>query len=214
MDKIALISSPISEAWPMWLMFGLLLCVTMAEVLQPETLRLAFRTTFTKLDRTYGDRASDLISSVLLNVFRVGSLAMALYVFTWHREPFSILTFGGIVLLILGIVSVKVLCSFLVAYTYEMRGAAATYLPQYGNLWTMLCVLLYPLTLLYINIPESVVLRWFPLIIIGLFVVMILFKLLQYFYAGFRSLIYLLVYWVTLELLPLGAGYVVVSQMT
>ena len=214
MDKMALISSPISEAWPMWLMFALLLCLALTEVLQPDTLRTAFRSTFTKLERTYGDRASDVVGSLLLNIFRIGTLAMTLYVFTWQRTPFSMKTYGLIILVILGIVTVKTLCMWVVSLTFEMRSMAALYIPQYGNLWTIFCVLLYPVTLLYINMPESVVLRWLPVGIVGIFVVVMAYKLLQYFYAGARSLIYLLVYWVTLELLPLGVGFVAASTLS
>ena len=205
MDEIALISTPISEAWPMWLMFFLLLCVVLAEVFQPGMIPLAFRTTFTRLERTFGDRANTLVSSLLLNVFRVGTLAMSLYLFTYHSMPFSILTYCYISLLLVAVVFVKMLLSWLVSYAFEMRRPMTAFVPQYDNLWTVLCVLLYPLNLLYINALQSVWFRWIPLVAVVLFVVMIVFKLLQNFYSGLHSLVYLLLYLVTLEIVPLGA---------
>lgn len=205
MDEIAIISTPISEVWPMWLMFFLLLCGVLSEALQPGSLRLAFRTTFTRLERTFGDRATNFMSSLLLNLFRIGTIAMSLYLYAYQHSPFSMLTFGYVILLILAILLVKMTLSWLVSYTFEMRRSANAFLPQYDNLWTILCVLLYPLNLLYINVSQGEFIYWASIVAAGLFVGLLVFKLLQNFYAGPRSLVYLLLYLVTLELVPFGA---------
>ena len=213
MDEIAIISTPISEAWPMWLMFFLLLCVVLAEVLQPGTLRLAFRTTFTRLERTFGDRANNFMSSLLMNTFRVGTIAMALYVFFYHSAPFSMLTYCYIVVLLVGILFVKMLVSWLVSYTFEMRRSMVVFLPQYDNLWTILSIVLYPLTLLYINVSGSVALYWICVAAVVLFVVMIVFKMMQNYYTGPQSLIYLVLYVLTLEFVPFGAIFLSVKAI-
>ena len=205
MDRIDIISTPISEAWPMWLMFFLLLCGVLAEVLQPGTLKLAFRTTFTRLERTFGDRANNFMSSLLLNVFRIGTLAMSLYVFTYHALSFSLLTYTYIVLLIIAIVLVKNLLVWLVSYTFEMRRATMTFLPQYDNLWTIFCLVLYPINLLYINVLQGAAFFWVFMAIVIVFVLLMMFKFLQNFYTGLQSLPYLFLYMLTLELVPLGA---------
>lgn len=204
MTEIARISTPLSEAWPTWMMFGLLLCLILSEVLQPDTFRSVFRTTFTRMERIYGDRARNLYGVVLLNIFRVGTLAMALYVFSYRNAPFSLHTYGYIILLIIGILAVKVIVSMLISYTFELRQTTLFFLPQYDNLWTILCLLLYPVTLLRITITGTA-LFWITLGILALFLALILFKITQYFYTGLQSLVYLLIYVVTLELLPLGA---------
>ena len=189
----------------MWLMFFLLLCGILAEVLQPGTLKLAFRTTFTRLERTFGDRANNFMSSLLLNVFRIGTLAMSLYVFTYHALSFSLLTYTYIVLLIIAIVLVKNLLVWLVSYTFEMRRATMTFLPQYDNLWTIFCLVLYPINLLYINVLQGAAFFWVFMAIVIVFVLLMMFKFLQNFYTGLQSLPYLFLYMLTLELVPLGA---------
>ena len=214
MDKIDIISTPISEAWPMWFMFFLLACGVLSEVLQPGTLRLAFRTTFTRLERTFGDRANNFMSRLLLNIFRVGTLAMSLYVFTYHSSPFSLLTYCYVALLIVAVVLVKTILSLLVSYTFEMRRATTAFLPQYDNLWTILCVLLYPLNLLYINILQNSVFFWIFVVVVAMFVIMMIFKLLQNFYTGSQSLLYLFLYTVTLELVPLGIIFLSVKYIS
>ena len=198
----------------MWLMFFLLLCAVLAEVLQPGTLRLAFRTTFTRMERTFGDRAANFMGSLLLNTFRIGTLAMSLYLFMYHSTPFSILTYVYIVLLIVGVVLVKAMLSWLVSYTFGMRRSLSAFMPQYDSLWTILCILLYPLDLIYINVLGSTFLHWVSLAAVALFVSLLIFKLLQNFYAGPRSLLYLLIYMVTLEFLPIGAIFYSVSAIS
>lgn len=213
MDKIALISTPISEAWPSWLMFVLLLNLILSEVLQPGLVRASFRATFTKMERMFGDQSINFMANLTLNIFRVGTLAMALYVFTYHHAPFSFLTYVYIILIIGGVLAVKAFFGWLVSYTFELHRTAALYVPQYNNLWTILCMTLYPITLLYINVAEWSFLAWLPMTVIIVFVALLLFKQLQYFYAGFSSLLYLIVYTVTLELLPIGATILAVNHI-
>ncbi len=213
MTEIARISTPLSEAWPTWLMLGLLLCLVLSEVLQPDSFSSVFRSTFTRLERVYGDRARNFYGVLLLNTFRIGTVAMALYVFTYSHAPFSLLTYGSIILLIIAIILVKMLVSGLVSYTFELGRTTALFLPQYDNLWTILCLLLYPVTLLCINL-ESAVLLWVAIGIVALFVALMLYKIMQYFYAGPKSLLYLMIYVVTLELLPLGAIMVTTRLLT
>lgn len=211
MDNIDLISTPISEAWPMWLMFFLLMCIVSAEILQPGTLQTAFRSTFTRMERTFGDRATNFMGSLFLNTFRLGILAMALYVITFHGTSFSIVTYGYIVLLILAVILIKFIFSWLVSYTFEMRRTTTVFLPQYDNLWTILCLILYPLILIYINILNNMFLHWASIVALTLFMALVIFKLLQNFYSGPRSLLYLILYILTLEFLPFGTMFLSAS---
>ncbi len=213
MDKIALISTPISEAWPTWLMLVLLLSLILLEVLQPNLIRSAFRATFTKMERMYGDQSMDIMSTLTLNIFRIGTLAMALYAFTYRNAPFSFLTYVYIILIICGVLAIKALFGWLVSYVFEFQRTTALYVPQYNNLWTLFCMVLYPITLLYINASELEFLVWLPITAIIVFAALLLFKQLQYFYAGPASLLYLLIYTVTLELLPIGATIVTVTYI-
>ena len=186
------------------MMLGLLFCLVLGEKLQPNTLSAAFRTSLTQLERTYGDRATNLYGLISLNVFRVGTLAMTLYAFTYSRAPFSILVFLYIALGVIGFVVLKSFVSWLISYTFDLRRATVLFAPQYDNIWTILCVLLYPVTLLHMNIGGHV-LQWVLLALTLLFVILTAFKFWQYYFSAGLSWLYLTVYIVTLEILPLGA---------
>ena len=205
MDKLPLISTPLSEAWPSWLMLGLLLCMVMAEVLQPETLRMSFRTTFSHMERIYGDSAVNFWGAVLLTVFKADIIALTLYLAFYQQGEFSILTYGLIVLMVIAFVAVKSFCTWLLSYTFDLRSNTAMYLPQYSKLWTALSVILYPIALIMMNVGQHGSFQWILVVIAVLFGIDVLVKLVQHYYTGLRSLGYIVLYAVTLEFIPAAA---------
>ncbi len=213
MNKLPLISSPLSEAWPSWLMLGLLLCLVMAEVLQPETIKMSFRTTFSRMERMFGDSAVNFWGAVALNIYRLSIVALTLYLVCYTGGEFSILTFGLIFLIVIAFVAVKSIFAWILSYTFDLKRVTALYMPQYSNLWTALCIVLYPVLLVLINVGHHNFFRWLILIIAGLFCIDILIKLVQHFYQGLNSLGYIALYTLTLEIIPLAALVLGVQQL-
>lgn len=213
MTKLPIISSPISEAWPSWLMLVLLLCMVMAEVLQPETIRTSFRTTFSRMQRMFGDSAVNFLGAVALTVFRVCVIALTLYLACYEEGSFSILTYGWIILIVIAFVLIKSLSAWIISYTFDLKRDTALYMPQYSNLWTALCIVLYPVLLVTINIGYNGVIRWIMLAIAALFCIEVVIKLIQHFYTGVQSLGYIALYTLTLEIVPATAMFFGVKQL-
>lgn len=213
MTKLPLISSPLSEAWPSWLMLGLLLCMIMAEVLQPETIRTSFRTTFSHMQRMFGDSAVNFWGAVALTIYRVCIIALTLYLACYEKGTFSLLTYGWIILIVIAFVAIKSLCAWLVSYTFDLKRDTALYMPQYSNLWTALCIVLYPVLLITINIGHNSIIRWIILAIVALFCIDVIIKLVQHFYNGLQSLGYIALYTLTLEIIPAAAMFIGVKQL-
>ena len=117
MNKLPLISSPLSEAWPSWLLLGLLLCIVMAEVLQPETIKMSFRTTFSRMERMFGDSAVNFLGAVALNIYRLGIISLTLYLVCYKGGEFSMLTYGLILLAIIAFVACKSFFAWILSYT-------------------------------------------------------------------------------------------------
>ena len=213
MTKLPLISSPLSEAWPSWLMLGLLLCMIMAEVLQPETIRTSFRTTFSHMQRMFGDSAVNFWGAVALTIYRVCIVALTLYLACYEKGTFSLLTYGWIILIVIAFVAIKSLSAWLVSYTFDLKRDTALYMPQYSNLWTALCIVLYPVLLITINIGHNSIIRWIILAIVALFCIDVIIKLVQHFYNGLQSLGYIALYTLTLEIIPAAAMFIGVKQL-
>lgn len=79
------------------------------------------------------------------------------------------------------------------------------YMPQYSNLWTALCVILYPISLIMINVGNHNGIQWLLIAIMILFGIDVIIKLIQHYYNGIRSLGYIVLYAITLEFLPVVA---------
>ncbi len=213
MDKLPLISSPFSEAWPTWLMFALLVCIVMAEALQPETIRTSFRTTFSRMQRMYGDSAVNFWGLVALTLFRLCVVALTLYLFCYTQGEFSILTYGTIILVVIAFVAVKSLFAWIITYVFDLKPNTNLYMPQYSNLWTAACVVLYPILLLMINFGEQTIMKWIIVGIAALFCAGVIVKLLQHYFNGISSLGYILLYTLTLEIIPAVAMVWTVKQL-
>lgn len=214
MNKLPLISSPISEVWPSWLMLGLLLCIVMAEVLQPETICMSFRTTFSRMERMFGDSAVNFWGAVALTVFRVSVIALTLYLVCYDQGTFSIITYGWIVLIVIAFVIIKSIFAWLLSYTFDLKRDTTLYLPQYSNLWTAFCIVLYPILLITINIGHTNIIRWLILAIAGLFCIDVIIKLVQHFYKDLSSIAFIVLYTLTLEIIPITAMIIGVRQLT
>lgn len=213
MDNIPLISSPLSEAWPSWLMLCLLLCLVVASVQQPDTIRMSFRTTFSRMERIYGDSAVNIWGAIALVVFRLGVIAMTLYLACYEQGHFSILTYFLIILIVLAFVALKSVIVWLLSYVFELKGNTNFYMPQYSNIWTAFCIVLYPFLLIMINIGNTAVMRWMLLAVAILFCIDVIVKLVQHYYSGLNSLPYIALYALTLEIIPMTAMVIGVQRL-
>ena len=186
-------------------MFGLIICLLFAEWQRPGCVASAFRTTFSRLERMYGDSATSVVGSIFLNIFRIGTLALAVYMGTRDGNS-GILARGYlfVLLLLLSVIMVKMFLGWLVSYTFELRRAKDVYLSHYDNLWTVLSILLYPLLLLYIHLSDNTVIPWLLLSIGAMFVLVVFVKMVMHFYRGAQTALYLALYMMTLEILPLA----------
>ena len=150
---------------------------------------------------------------LLTSVFRVCIIALTLYLACYEEGAFSILTFGWIILIVIAFVAIKSVSAWIVSYTFDLKRDTAQYMPQYSNLWTALCIVLYPVLLITINIGHNGVIRWIILGIAALFCIDVIVKLIQHFYNGLQSLGYIALYTLTLEIIPAAAMFIGVQQI-
>ena len=200
------ISSPVSELWSTWLLLGLLLSMVIAEVLQPGTIRTSFRMVFSKMERTYGDSATSMVSTLCLNIYRIGIIAFVLYITLYTRPPFSIITFLKIIGILLIVLLIKQLITALVSYTFDLRRSYMLFRSQYSCLLTLICLLLFPLALCDLHWGHLMVMKWMLAPMALVLLAGLITKLFQDFYNGAKSLAYIVIYLVTAEIIPLVAA--------
>lgn len=192
-------------------MLGLPICAILAGVFQPVVIRQGFVSLFSKVERSYNDSPMNYIGQALLFVFRAGILGMTIYLFTYNSQLAMHANSGEFLfsryMTIMGAVAamevVKYLVSLLLNYTFQLSRQFATLFAHYTYVSTSICCVLYPLLLLIIYFGSQ------ALTTIGLCVMMsvcwlVLFiKWIRVFFTSIPSVIYVLLYILTIEVLPL-----------
>ena len=192
-------------------MLGLAICAVSAGGFQPAVIRQGFVSLFSKVERSYNDSPMNYVGQVLLFVFRAGIVGMAIYLFTYNSHLATHTADGEFLfsryMTIMGAVAateiVKYLVSLLLNYTFQLSRQFATLFAHYTYVSTSICCVLYPLLLLIIYFGSQ------ALTTIGLCVMMsvcwlVLFiKWIRVFFTSIPSVIYVLLYILTIEVLPL-----------
>lgn len=172
---------------------------------QPTILKDAFHSLYSKLDRTYSDTSSDLLTKLLLFIFSSGTLAMCIYILFFRTGHFSFLSYLMIEVCIALAQVIRTMMTLLLGYVFMLRRKMDSPRSYYTGLWVITSSALYITALIMINVYWPI----FCGIILGLLFInhfaIILWKLYRVFGSDLMSLFYILLYTITLEVLPLLA---------
>lgn len=201
-------------------MLGLLVLAALAHALQPQAVGIAFRSLFTAGDRnsTFIDADLDRRAQMLMIFLAICTFSMGAYVSIHAYNgtgEYSFSTYGVIVLISVGILLARALFGMLAAFTFVPRSNFQTYLYHYYHLTACTAIVHYPIVLMCLFWSALT-----PRIIIILNVAVLAFYLIAIFVKScvllansIRGLIYILIYVVTLELIPFMAVLWVAYQL-
>lgn len=202
MDNIVRIWSPNSAPWVMWVLFGLLLLALCVGFLGSDIAALA-RSLFSKSDRMYVDRNTQgILQTIIVQSFRIGVIALVGYLWIYNANDFAIVNY----LLVVGIVASLLLVQWLllkgIGNVFLTPKQLAIAMEQRSVVCNTMAMLLWPIALvmIYIGKEASTVLCG---IAGGVYVVLICVKYMQLFYQNVLSIGYMLLYVISLEVLPL-----------
>ena len=202
MDNIVRIWSPNSAPWVMWVLFGLLLLALCVGFLGSDIAALA-RSLFSKSDRMYVDRNTQgILQTIIVQSFRIGVIALVGYLWIYNANDFAIVNY----LLVVGIVASLLLVQWLLlkgfGNVFLTPKQLAIAMEQRSVVCNTMAMLLWPIALvmIYIGKEASTVLCG---IAGGVYVVLICVKYMQLFYQNVLSIGYMLLYVISLEVLPL-----------
>ena len=205
MDNIVRIWSPNSAPWVMWVLFGLLLLALCVGFLGSDIAALA-RSLFSKSDRIYVDRNTQgILQTIMVLSFRIGVIALVGYLWIYNANDFAIVNY----LLVVGIVASLLLVQWLllkgIGNVFLTPKQLAIAMEQRSVVCNTMAMLLWPIALvmIYIGKEASTVLCG---IAGGVYVVLICVKYMQLFYQNVLSIGYMLLYVISLEVLPLCAA--------
>lgn len=211
MGSIAHIETIYSAGWCGWLMLALGFCAVMGEVFQPGVISSASESLFAHANRTYKQAPDNFPGQMLLTLFRIGIPALALCLFL---DVHSLAAYGVAAAMMVAMMVVKRLCDRVLDYTFHLRVAAGGVRTHYANIGTLSSMMLYVCLLVLLQTGSVTANRWIIGICALLFVMMVTYRLARIYVTDAKAILYLGIYILTLEVLPLGALVVITSQMT
>ena len=203
METIARILSPSSASWVTWVLLSLLVIVVFNRSVL-FSISTMWHSLLSYSDRMYmGVRAQSVMNIALSVIFRVGVMAMCVYVLCYESGDFIMINY----LYLLAILGLMFLAQWLmwqlVSYTFLSSAQKENVGEQRTIIYNAACVILLLFLLVMIHF-SSVLLRW---ILVGVFLVlligMMLFRGIQLFNQKSWKGLYIILYIITLELLPL-----------
>lgn len=205
MQFIERISSPLSEPWASWVLLFLVLTIGWAIQRQPALLRIAWQTSFARTGRNYSDAAVDTMAMVLTLLFRLGCMAFTLDILFYNGVEFAFTDYMWTTLILLGVEIVRLLISALVNYTFHLPFSFALGYIQYTHLWLLTSVPLLIINGISIYFGTSV----YTNIMLGIAALFLLIamtiKSIRTCMTHWASLIYILLYILSLEVVPIIA---------
>ena len=187
------------------MMFGLMLCAVLAEVAQPGVITQVPSVLFSHAERTYKDSPDNLFGQLFITVFRIGVTALLLELCFYSGGEFLFLRYVYLTGWILVLILMKMACNVLIDYTFQFTRHYAAPYEQYGAIATAMSLLIYPCLLLALHIGSAETARW----VLGIgaigFVGLILFRWCRTFLRSASSLLYIILYIMTMEVLPIVA---------
>lgn len=202
MEVMSRILSPSVGSWVAWVMVTLLCLVLFNHVIS-SSISMLWRSWSSHSDRMYTGAMSQSVMSVVLSyVFRVGVMAMAVYLLGYESGDFLLMNY-------IKIVGMLAIVSFVQWILWQLMSFVFLPFAQQKNAWEQRmmiynasCVLLWWIVLIIIGIHSRLLELILMLCLAVLWIGLLIVKGVQMFYQKPWNVLYVLLYTITLEVLP------------
>ena len=197
------ISSPISESWVYWILLLFFVLVAVNRSVR-DSVVVALRNSFSHSERVYGGQSQNILAISTAWIFRVGVLAMAIYILLYTSEQFTFMAYTKILGVVALIEVIRHILLLGVGWVFLSNNQLANGIGQLELVRNVVCVLLLPVVLLLIRLNYPM-LHFILLGIIGLaFTVLVIAKSTLLFYKNILSIFYIFLYFIYLEIIPVA----------
>lgn len=213
MDMVPHILSVYANAWTGWVMLALLLLLVLNHSPQYSLIG-SVKNVFSHAERVYGAQSRAWGSEVCEWLFRIGVLAMAVWVLVIGYGRLDMgygrlaigngaMGYAKVLALVLGVYIVQRLVLRGVGHVFVSRKQLSAAMEQYNAICSAACVCLYPIVLVVMNVPAAHLAQILCGAVLVAFVGMIVWKSIRLFYTNILSLLYILLYIIFLEIMPI-----------
>ena len=213
MDMVPHILSVYANAWTGWVMLALLLLLVLNHSPQYSLIG-SVKNVFSHAERVYGAQSRAWGSEVCEWLFRIGVLAMAVWVLVIGNGRLDMgygrlaigngaMGYAKVLALVLAVYVVQRLVLRGVGHVFVSRKQLSAAMEQYNAICSAACVCLYPIVLVVMNVPATHLAQILCGAVLVAFVGMIVWKSIRLFYTNILSLLYILLYIIFLEIMPI-----------
>lgn len=206
MDMVPHILSVYANAWTGWVMLALLLLLVLNHSPQYSLIG-SVKNVFSHAERVYGAQSRAWGSEVCEWLFRIGVLAMAVWILAIGNGRLAIgngaMGYAKVLGVVLGVYIVQRLVLRGVGHVFVSRKQLSAAMEQYNAICSAACVCLYPIVLVVMNVPAAHLAQILCGAVLVAFVGMIVWKSIRLFYTNILSLLYILLYIIFLEIMPI-----------
>lgn len=206
MEIVEHISSVYANGWVSWVLLALLLLLVLNRSAGMGVIG-SLRSVFSQSERVYGAQSRAWGSEVCEWLFRIGVLAMAVWILAIGNGRLAIgngaMGYAKVLALVLGVYIVQRLVLRGVGYVFVSRKQLSAAMEQYNAICSAACVCLYPIVLVVMNVPAAHLAQILCGAVLVAFVGMIVWKSIRLFYTNILSLLYILLYIIFLEIMPI-----------
>ena len=206
MDMVPHILSVYANAWTGWVMLALLLLLVLNHSPQYSLIG-SVKSVFSHAERVYGAQSRAWGSEVCEWLFRIGVLAMAVWILAIGNGRLAIgngaMGYAKVLGVVLGVYIVQRLVLRGVGHVFVSRKQLSAAMEQYNAICSAACVCLYPIVLVVMNVPAAHLAQILCGAVLVAFVGMIVWKSIRLFYTNILSLLYILLYIIFLEIMPI-----------
>lgn len=208
MEDITRIVSPGSASWVVWVLL-LLICIAVSNISVLFSLPTLWRSLSSYSNRIYtGGGTQTLLNRALSVVFRVGVLSMCAYMLCNNGTSFVLLKYCMLIGVVGAVALIQWLAWQFVGYTFLQPAQRENTSEHRSVIYNATCVILLMLLLPMIHTTTEV----YHYVAVAIFLVVLfgvmLVRAIQMFCQSPLKLLYILLYIITLEFLPL-AGIIV-----
>lgn len=213
MEIVEHISSVYANGWVSWVLLALLLLLVLNRSAGMGVIG-SLRSVFSQSERVYGAQSRAWGSEVCEWLFRIGVLAMAVWVLVIGNGRldmgygrlaigYGAMGYAKVLGVVLGVYIVQRLVLRGVGYVFVSRKQLTAAMEQYNAICSAACVCLYPIVLVVMNVPAAHLAQILCGAVLVAFVGMIVWKSIRLFYTNILSLLYILLYIIFLEIMPI-----------
>ena len=217
MPSLPITLTPFSAPWMTWVLTGLFVIITLTLLINGSQVTTAFSTYFGRIERRYTDGTVGLGVGLMMYLFRWVSVSLALYWCLWclytPDAPFRPLPLAILLMPTVVVWGVHRLMLLWVCATFSLRSQLQTFTSHYLNLWTALSVVLYVLVLIGSFLTTATPILYLMVLTVVTYPLAVLIKAMSVIPLSRRSLLYVPLYVLTVDVLPFAALFVVAKSI-